>query len=215
MYRAREIWRGAVSLFLPNRCPFCDGLIRINEYWCDDCYNRLPFMDESAEPPDSIDVLLSCCHYRGRARSAILRMKKGSYIYAPEAFAVLMTELTGEIISQVDVITSVPCTFGRSVKLGYRHAEKIAKDIAVRSRKPYKRLAKVSGKKQEQKKLNRVERIENARNSYKVVDDKYIVNKNILIVDDVCTTGATLSAIAAQLKASGAAKVFAVTFAQA
>ena len=214
MYRAREICRSAVSLFMPNRCPFCDRLVGATEYWCEDCYNKLPFIEESSELPEHIDGIMSCCRYKGRARSAVLRMKKGSYIYAPEAFAVLMTELVGDIIQNVDIVTAVPCSFWRGVQLGYRHAERIAKDIAFRSNKPYKRLAKVSGKKLEQKKLNREERLENARNSYKIGDNKYILGKNILIVDDVCTTGATLSVIAGQLKMAGAVKVYAVTFAR-
>lgn len=215
MYRPREILRGAVSLILPNRCPFCDGVVRIGEYWCEECYKRLPFMEERAELPKYLDGLLSVCHYRGRARSAVLRMKKGGYAYAPEAFAVLMTELASELMGEVDLVTAVPCTFKRRLEIGFPHAEKLARDIARRSRKPYKTTARVTGEKREQKKLNREQRLENARRSYKIADKEYIKGKNILIVDDVSTTGATLSAIAEQLKAKGAGKVFAVTFAQA
>ncbi|MBQ9948822.1 MAG: ComF family protein [Oscillospiraceae bacterium] len=215
MYRLVEICRGAVSLVLPNRCPFCDDIVGMTEYWCSACYEKLPYMEQPAELPEYLDGLLSCCHYRGRARSAILRMKRGHYIYAPEAFAVMMAEVGGELIQQADIVTFVPSTFGRRTELGYAHAERIARDISRRGRKRCRSLMKISGKKQEQKKLNREERFENARNAYEIVNKKYIVGNNILIVDDVCTTGATLSAIAAQLKAAGAAKVFALTFAQA
>lgn len=215
MYRAREIVRGALSLFLPNRCPFCGRIVRINEYWCESCYDRLPFLEEQPAPPDGVDLLLSVCRYRGRARTAILRMKKGAFSYSPEAFAVLMTELAGSIMADVDIITYVPSSFKRVVQLGYSHGALIARDIAFRSRKKCVRTAKVTSEKKEQKRLNSRQRRENARNSYKILDKECIKGKNILIVDDVSTTGATLSVLAEGLKMQGAAKVYAITFAQA
>lgn len=214
MYRLYELRRRAVSLVLPNRCPFCDGVIGMTEYWCDSCYGKLSFVDEPPEAPENVDGLLSCCYYGGRARSAILRMKNGGYAYSYEAFAVMMTELVGELMQKIDFVTAVPTSRRRKRELGYAQAEKIAKDMARRGRKPFRRVLGVSKDKKEQKKLSRSERLENARNSYKIADKGYILGKIILLVDDVCTTGATVSAIAGLLKAAGAKAVYAVTFAK-
>ncbi len=214
MYRAYEIRRALLSLFLPNRCPFCDDVVGMTQYWCEDCYSKLPFMEETPQPPEHLDGLLTCCYYSGRARSAVLRMKDGFYAYAPEAFAVMMTELVGGLMPRVDIVTGIPSTTGRRFRLGYAQAEKIARDIAMRSGKSFRRLLKVSKGKKEQKRLNKAERLENARNSYKIADKEYISEKIILLVDDVTTTGATLSATAKLLKQAGARAVFAVTFAK-
>lgn len=214
MYRLIEIRRAVVSLFYPNRCPFCDRIIATGCYWCDECYDRLKFIEDQPETPEFLDGMMSCCYYTGRAKSAVLRMKSGFYAYSCEAFAVMMTELVGELMQHIDIVTAVPSSRGRKAELGYAQAEKIAKDIALRGRKPFKKVLNVSKDKKEQKRLNRHERKENARKSYKIRDNKYILNKTILIVDDVSTTGATLSAIAEMLKREGADKVYAVTFAK-
>lgn len=214
MYRVLEMCRAAVSLIAPNRCPFCDGIVGMTEYWCDSCYGKLAFLEEQSELPEGLDGLVSVCRYTGRARSAILRMKQGGYIYSIDAFAVMMAEAGGELISDADIITAVPGSFSRRMQLGYAHAEKIARNIAYRGRKQYRTLLSQSVKLQEQKQLDRKQRIENVRNAYKIVDKEYISGKNILVVDDVCTTGATLSVIAAKLKEAGAVKVYGLTFAK-
>lgn len=214
MYKLREIRRALISLVLPNRCPFCDRLIGAAEYWCEDCYSVLPFLKRMPQSPMNMDGLYSCCDYTGKAVAAVHRMKDGSYVYAPYAFALLMTELSGDITERIDIVTSVPCSLKRRLELGYDHTAIIAKDVARRRRFRYKRLLRVSDKKREQKKLSRKERFENTRNLYKCIDKKYITDKNILLVDDVTTTGATLSAVAAELKAAGAAKVIGLTFAK-
>ncbi len=214
MYNWLELRRAALSLLMPNRCPFCDGIVGMSEYWCESCYGRLHFIGEELALPEHIDGMLSCCYYTGRARSAILRMKEGHYCYSIDAFAVLMTERAADIMPRVDILTAVPTSFKRRQELGYAQAEKIACAIAERSRKKFRRVLKVNSGKLEQKRLNRQERRENAMRSYKIRDNKYIIGKNILIVDDVATTGATLSAIAGMLKQAGAASVYALTFAK-
>lgn len=214
MYKLREIRRTLLSMLLPNRCPFCDDIIGAKEYWCEKCYRDLPFLSKMPAAPKHLDGLYSCCDYKDGVRLAIHRMKNGHYSYAPEAFAVLMTELSGDITDRIDVVTSVPCSLRRRLELGYDHTAMIAKDISSRRGYPYRRLMKVTEHKREQKKLNYIQRAENARNSYEILDKKYIEDKNILIVDDVSTTGATLSAAADKLKAAGASRVYALTFAK-
>ncbi len=204
MYKLRELRRSAVSLLFPNRCPFCDGIISATDYWCEECYGRLPFIQKPSEIPENLDGYLACCAYRGRAKAAVWRMKRGGYRYAPEAFSVIMTELAGEYVKKADIVTAVPTTFLRSVQLSYNHTEFIAKDIAKRSGKPFRRLTKKLHGSREQKKLSAAERLENARKSYKIIDNPYIEGKNILLVDDICTTGATLSVVAGLLKSAGA-----------
>lgn len=214
MFKLRELRHSAVSLVFPNRCPFCDRIVGMREYWCSACYEKLPFVDEPIEAPKYVDAVIACCYYTNKARSAILRMKKGGYIYSCDAFAVMMTEAVGGLMESIDCVAAVPSTLRRRYELGYAQAEVIAKDIARRGGRPFKRLLRAKGTKKEQKRLNSRERAENARNSFKIVNEKYIVGKTILLVDDVSTTGATFSAIAELLKLAGAKAVYAVSFAK-
>ncbi len=213
-YQIKELWRMAKSLLLPNHCPFCDGIIGAGEYWCEGCYNHLPFLDKMPRPVGSVDQMYSVCSYTGAAVKAVHRMKDGLYSYAPEAFGLLMTELSGDITEHIDVVTAVPTSFRRRLEIGYDHTARLARDIAVRRRFKYRRLLKEKKSKQEQKRLSRKERFENARSSCTAINADFIKGKNVLLIDDVSTTGATLSAAAAALKKAGAAKVFGLTFAK-
>jgi len=62
--------------------------------------------------------------------------------------------------------------------------------------------------------LSAVDRHINVKNAFKA-DPSIVFNKNILLLDDVATTGATLSSAAKALKEAKANKVFAVTVARA
>ncbi len=174
----------------------------------------LPFVDEPLDKPENTDGLYSVCYYSGKARCAILRMKKGMYRYSIDTFAVLMSEALNEHISEIDFVTAVPTSLKRRMALGYAQAEKIGRILAMRKGKQYRNVIKVSNDKQEQKKLNSTERYYNALQSYSLCNEKYIKNKNILLVDDVVTTGSTVSAIAGKMKKAGAKSVYVVSFAK-
>jgi len=212
--RAWELRRRAAAFFLPNRCPFCDRLIGVTEFWCAGCYDRLKFVDSPGDIPEGLDGFSAVCSYTGRARSAVLRMKDGWYRYPIDAFAVLIAENARELIETADVITAVPTGRARRNELGYAQSRMIAKLCAEICRKPYRDLLQVVGNKSEQKRLSAAERWENARRSYAVSDPEGAAGRKILLIDDVCTTGATLSCIAEKLRKAGAESVSAAVFAR-
>jgi ComF family protein len=206
--------RQAISLIAPNVCPFCDNVIASGEYWHDACYGALPIIDKNPDPVDGLSELFACCDYCGTAREAVLRMKGGNYIYAAEALALLMTEQIGSGINRVDVITSVPSSLRRRIEMVYIPAEKIAKIISIRSGKPYIKTLAVTKFKNQQKLLGEKERRENAKQSFRLDCGGKIRGRTILIIDDVCTTGSTLSACAELLRKGGAADVMGAVFAK-
>ena len=144
--RAWELRRRAAAFFLPNRCPFCDRIIGVTEFWCAGCYDRLKFwctpcfdnlkmLDDPGEIPEGLDGFAAVCAYTGRARSAVLRLKQGYYRYPADAFAVLIAENAAELIQQADIITAIPSTRARRRELGYAQSELMAKMVAEISRK--------------------------------------------------------------------------------
>ena len=66
----------------------------------------------------------------------------------------------------------------------------------------------------EQNKLNKEERAENVKNVYKITKNKEIIDKNILLIDDIFTTGATLNECSKMLKQAGTKKVDVLTIAK-
>lgn len=212
MYSKWELLRAAASLVVPNRCPFCDCAVGMFEYMHERCLDRLPRITERIVVPQGLEELYACFRYDGAARDAVLRLKEGYYIHAAQAFAPIMLEVIGEAVKRADMITAVPGSTFMKLKRGYAPAELIAKQISRRCGVKYS-ASLSTDKKMEQKLLNAKERAENVRNAFSVIDKALIQDKNILLVDDICTTGSTLSACAKVLRENGAASVSGAVFA--
>lgn len=58
--RAWELRRRAAAFFLPNRCPFCDRIIGVTEFWCAGCYDRLKFVDSHGDIPEGLEDSRRC-----------------------------------------------------------------------------------------------------------------------------------------------------------
>ncbi len=212
MYSRRELLRAAASLIVPNRCPFCDVVVGAFEYMHEECFDRLPRITESIVPPKGIEELYACFWYDGAARDAILRLKDGHYIHSAEAFAPIMLEVIGGAVMRADMITAVPSSLFMKLRRGYAPAEAIAKEISRRCGINFA-VTLCTDKRSEQKRLNAKERAENVKDAFDLVDKMSIQGKNILLVDDICTTGSTLSECARVLLENGAASVSGAVFA--
>jgi ComF family protein len=114
---------------------------------------------------------------------------------------------------EADVIVPVPLHPRRERARGYNQAELIARELARWLGKPVKTdwLARVKDT-PSQTGLTPAQRIENVQGAFSARDK--VDKARILLVDDVCTTGATLNACARALKRAGAESVQAVTVAR-
>lgn len=110
-----------------------------------------------------------------------------------------------------DCITYVPATGKSQRKRGYNQAELLARHVAKQNGLPLK-PALLRLRHTDQIGLGRAQRFESVKDNF-VARGKF-EGKNILIVDDVITTGATLSECASVLKASGAKKIWGLTIAK-
>ena len=99
------------------------------------------------------------------------------------------------------------------MKYGYDHGREVARAFAKKLGLSYMDCFDNSGEK-EQKTLDRRERYANAKQSYSLKKNVDVKNKNFIIIDDVLTTGSTISACLTLLKERGAKSVVAVCFAK-
>ena len=113
-----------------------------------------------------------------------------------------------------DIIIPVPISLSRFRERGYNQCEEITKHVSrFLNKKTYSNvLLKIKNNKR-QSELHTDDRKNNVVGVYKVRNKEKVKNKKILVLDDVCTTGATINECARMLKNAGAKEVIAITVA--
>jgi ComF family protein len=169
--------------------------------------------------PD-FDRALSFGEYEGELRGLIhlLKYDRATPVASPlgNMLAHAITELVGD--NATPVVVPVPLHRRRRRSRGFNQSELIAR-AAVRQLP--RKLEILNGALLRQRDtisqvgLSREERIENVRDAFRVAQPSRVQGRDILLVDDVMTTGTTLSECARVLKQAGAKRVWAATVARA
>ena len=221
--------QAALDLLFPPRCVGCR---RPGSDLCPTCLAALPQLAEPLCPvcaqPTSAPGLCARCAarrpafervtsayvYTGAARQAILALKfRGRRGLAPvlaRAAAVALPIPTGSF-----VLCAVPMHPTRRAERGYNHARLLAEGLSVAwglPLLPEDALRRVAHTPQ-QARLDYDARLANVSSAFQA-EAQRVAGCDVLLVDDVCTTGATLNACAGVLLAAGAARVEGLTIAR-
>lgn len=207
-----EFKRRALSVFFPNICPFCGRVIDARDYYCESCRELLPLINGELPPPENVSRLYACCWYSGIARAAVHMLKFKCLIYPADMFGLMMSRVLKDV--KADALVPVPSGFLIIEKRGFSPAAVIAERVSMRLGIPILNALTADFDKTEQKTLTRKSRILNARKCFHISKNVSVRGKRLLIIDDVTTTGSTLSALAEILLNAGAADVSAAVFAQ-
>ena len=205
----RRLGHGLVSLLFPPRCVICERVLFGSENRiCDTCGKTLPRALErdavctSARQKgvDFAAAVVAPLYYEGEVREALLRYKfNGLYSYAP-AFAQLLAQTVqnaveaGEILAP-QVVTFVPVSPKRRRKRGYDQAKLLAAEVAVLLGLPLVKTLEKVVETPAQSTLDEKERRGNVVGAYRARPKaaESVRERHILLIDDVLTTGATLS----------------------
>ncbi len=154
--------------------------------------------------------------YIADVRSKIISFKQNSNKAIGEMFAYFIADRYDRIIAEhnIDIVIPVPISVDRLKSRKFNQSEVLCSQISERDKVNNSILVRVKDT-PHQTGLSRLNREENLKNSFKVMDKKIVKGKSILIVDDIYTTGATLNACARSLKDAGAKEIFALTLARA
>lgn len=192
------------SMLVPPRCPVCG---RAGAAPCLGCWAQLRAAPWRP-PPASIDRCVSVLSYEGAGRELLARLK---YRNARDAAAWLigaMHERCAWLVSGIDAITWAPTTAARRRDRGFDQAELLARGLAQRVAIPARRLLeREPGPAQTGR--TRAERAGGP--SFRPGAPAPLA---VLLVDDVITSGATLTAASMALRAAGAVRVDAVSAAR-
>jgi predicted amidophosphoribosyltransferase len=186
--------RAVVDAVLPPVCPGCG---RAGAVVCDGCAPALRPAAPGAVPA-GLDGLSALYAYDGVARELIARVK---YRNARAAVAWLAPRMADRATAPVDVVTWAPTTPDRRRARGFDHAELLARAVARHCALPARALL-TRDPGPPQTGAGRA-----ARGVAPHFSARGAIGGRVLVIDDVVTTGATLTAAATALRRGGASTV--------
>lgn len=207
-----------LDLIYPPRCAFCRRLLSGREKGvCRFCRPKLPYVpaDGQVQHFRNVDKCLSPLYYHGSVKDSLHRYKFGGATAYADIYSEFIVKCIDENQISCDSITWVPLSRRRLRRRGYDQAELLAKLIAKHLGQSPVRLLKKQRDTPPQSKTGSVEkRRANIAGAYACLRPELLQGKQVLLVDDIVTTGATLSEAARVLKKAGAKEVICATLAR-
>lgn len=208
-----KITDNLLGVFFPRKCPFC-GKLTGKTLLCETCGAALPRCEEVRQGAD-FGRCTAPLYYEGQVRDAILAFKFKAKLGGLDAFGRLMAQTAAERYSgEFDAITWVPVSKKRLKKRGFDQARYLTASMCVDWHvAPLETLRKMTDNPPQSGLEDAAARRANVLGVYEAVSPEQFAGKRLLLVDDICTTGATLGECARVLKAAGAAEVMCLTLA--
>ena len=154
-------------------------------------------------------------YYEDRVRDSLLRFKFEERPHYARGYAEFLARTAAlEFGGEFDLVSWVPVSEKRRRERGYDQAELLAKELCVLwNTNPVRTLAKTVHTPAQSGISAPEQRRANVLGVYEAVERERWLGKRILLVDDILTTGATISEAARTLRLAGAAEVMALTLA--
>lgn len=202
-----ECW-GQINWFSEPRCSVCGTAFEINLYGtCINCIKHPPYFDKA----------LSVFLYDNNTKKMILNFKHYDATEFTKIFAYWMYRIAEFYIKDADLIIPVPIHFLKRLNRLFNQSELLARELSRLTNTKY--APDVIEKTKEtppQEELDAKKRRKNLNGVFQISKKaESIENKNIILIDDVFTTGSTINECAKVLKQHGAKKITALTLARA
>jgi len=236
----RRIGRGALDLLYPPLCIACRGQVAEPGSLCAACWQTINFLDGPAchccglpfdlDPgsetlcasciadPPSFDRARAVMRYDEKSRGPILAFKHGDRLDLVPGFVRWLYRVGQPLLAEADLIIPVPLHSRRLWSRRYNQAAELARSLGKSSGKAIDPMAlrRVRATPSQGAMPSASARQRNMRGAFQVPDSygAAISGRNVLLIDDVLTTGATVNACARVLKRAGAGKVHVLALAR-
>jgi len=228
---------GIVSLLYPKHCAICETYIDEGFFdLCEDCWKSLPLIGSTqcqrcgaylgpyTKPSEScsrceegqfssIKKVSAIFRYKDSAKDLIHKLKFDKRRYVAYSLADMLAEhlKTEAFIEKIDIIVPVPLHWRREMVRTFNQSEIIASSVSKKLKIKYE--TNVIGRKRATKEQSRLEINERKKNlegafALSLVNRFKVAGKTILLIDDVMTTGTTLTECAKVLKKGNAKAIY-------
>ncbi len=229
-----------LSLFYPSHCAACQRDTEGGSHLCEDCAStaqliRSPFCRQCSQPFDGeISGEFTCsncegCHFhfdsavaayraRGIVREFVHRFKYNGHFHLRHVLADWLAAGLNDdriTVEPFDAIVPVPLHSARERERQYNQAEVLGELIATRTGVPLLNNLERIRYTTTQTRLDREERMENLRGAFSVPHAEEVIGRNLILIDDIFTTGSTVEECSRVLRNAGAASVRVLTVARA
>lgn len=200
--------RRILQLVYPAQCRSCSALVSPEKFLCNKCFASVKPVVSLFIPVHKKRILkvYAAGAYQDPLRSLILK-KISSDLLASRQLGTFMLDMIPFDVIQADLLIPVPLHWTRYAKRGYNQAHEMAKVIGDHLNIPVLQLITRKRRTQFQAHLAAQDRQKNVEAAFKISwwyttsIKNYVAGKNIVLVDDLYTTGATLKSMAQLLTA--------------
>lgn len=227
----KSLGHSIFNLFYPNLCAGCDlELVGNEKLVCLNCLSTLPKTNFHLKKVNEIEqkfwgkskIEHATAFYYFNAESRIHHIMHALKYGKQTEIGNLLGQKMGidllyaEWIKDIDYIIPIPLSKEKFRKRGYNQSEFIAQGISNVTNIPVhlNNLVRIKNTKT-QTKLNSLERFENVKDAFEIIDKTIFENKHILLIDDVLTTGATIESCAKSISTIQSCKISIATLAYA
>jgi competence protein ComFC len=226
----KYVLKSLLELIYPVRCALCG---RGGQLICPDCFQSLNLIgskiclkcgkpshyvvDECRECRDAGFVFIQSRAlglYEDHLKELIHRLKYNNCRGLAEIFAGLLINRLEPGFFALDLITSVPMSKEKQIQRGFNQAQLFGRQLSVQSDKPFKEMLLLRRETKDQSKLEASERAKNVKGAFALKPGMTLDGLNILLVDDVFTTGSTVNECSKALIDAGAQSVKVATIAR-
>ncbi len=229
----KKVFYAIVGYLMPASCLSCRALVWSSGGLCCVCWQKCVFISDlhcfkcgrlaryqglmcgfCVKEPPFYDSARSLIDFNFVSKRFIHELKYSDRTDLIHFFAKLLASTYANFIEDIDIIIPVPMHFFRRIIRSYNQAQILALALADQTKKQFAPfILKKSRFTPTQTSLNRKERKKNLKGSFETYRTESLKGKNVLLVDDVMTTGSTVNFCSRALKASGASCVKVLTIA--
>ena len=205
-----NIFRILADVLFPPKCVLCGKVLEKEE--SDLCHNCRTEISDCPKPKRVIPFIeswLSLWYYEGKVRQSLLRYKFcGQRSYAAVYGRLLAMKLLRDDPDGFDILTYTPISTLRRFSRGYDQVELLAKATAAElGVEVVPTLKKIRNNPPQSGISGAAHRRANVMGVYRAINTERFVGKRILLLDDIVTTGSTVSECARVLLTAGAKEV--------